>query len=233
MNQNDSSGILHSLFAFLEDNRFAFLFGSLLLTIGGSEVLAELNIYGGIRILFTLNLLVLLSVGKRKRGFLLAGLVLFFMHLVFWSLSTIPDFKFLAPGEQGSSAALLIIGTIACFQSAFKSGPVDNERIFAAISLYLTIGLIFALFFSLLDGSLPGSFSHPSSIIITPRDSLITHYTYFSFVTLTTLGYGDIVPLSGPARGLAVLEAIIGQIYLALVIARLVSLYGQSDSSRP
>jgi hypothetical protein len=52
-------------------------------------------------------------------------------------------------------------------------------------------------------------------------------------VTLTTLGYGDIVPLSGPARGLAVLEAIIGQIYLALVIARLVSLYGQSDSSQP
>jgi hypothetical protein len=52
---------------------------------------------------------------------------------------------------------------------------------------------------------------------------------YYSFVTLATLGYGDIVPLSPSARGLAILEAVVGQIYLVVVVARLVSLYGQSE----
>ena len=52
---------------------------------------------------------------------------------------------------------------------------------------------------------------------------------YYSFVTLTTLGYGDVVPRSEAVRGLAILEAVVGQLYLAVMIARLVSLYAVGE----
>jgi hypothetical protein len=52
---------------------------------------------------------------------------------------------------------------------------------------------------------------------------------YFSFVTLATLGYGDVVPASGPARALAMLEAVFGQLYLVVLVARLVSLYSRES----
>ena len=65
-----------------------------------------------------------------------------------------------------------------------------------------------------------------------PRADYISHYgflndnlSYFSFVTLTTLGYGDIVPISGPAKTASTLEAIVGQLYIALLVARLVGLH--------
>lgn len=230
MNRDNFLHIFSSFFDVLEKNRFAFLLGSLLLTIGGSEVLAHFNIDWGIRMLFTLNLLVLLSVGRRRKGFLWASILLFSMHLVLRCLTLIFDLTMLDPWEQSNIVILLLIGTLACFQTAFKNGPVDNERIFAAISLYLMIGLIFGLLFSLIDELLPRSFNHPTANAVQPEHRVGTNLIYFSFVTLATLGYGDIFPVSGPARGLAVLEAIIGQFYLALVIARLVSLYGQSDA---
>jgi hypothetical protein len=123
------------------------------------------------------------------------------------------------------------MGTQFCFQAAFSRGrDVDRERISASISLYLMFGLIFALIFALVEKLLPGSFFY--SILSSDGfdQKPLLHFMYFSYVTLATLGYGDIVPISGPAKGLALLEAIIGQLYLVLVVARLVSLYGKSES---
>jgi hypothetical protein len=217
------------LLAFLGRSRFSLLFASLLLTIGGSEVLAELRMSWGINVLIMLNLLVLLSVGQ-GRSYLWAGLMLFALSLFFWFFSDVLDLKYLAPGGQGGTVALLIMGTFACFKTAFRSGAeVDKERIFASLSLYLMFGLIFALLFALVDRLLPGSFQYPATLPHDPSDKPLTELIYFSYVTLATLGYGDILPRSGPAKGLAILEAMIGQLYLVLVVARLVSLYGQSE----
>jgi hypothetical protein len=223
---------LSPLLAFLGEYRFTLLFGSLLLTIGGAEVLAELKMSWGINILILINLLVLLSVSQ-GRGYLWAGLVLFTLSLFSWFLSAVFDLKSLAPGRQGGAVALLIMGTFACFKTAFRSGAgVDRERIFASLSLYLMLGLIFALLFVLIDMFLPGSFNYPAILLANdPSNKPLTLLMYFSYVTLATLGYGDIVPLSGPARGLAILEAMIGQLYLVLVVARLVSLYGRSEGN--
>jgi hypothetical protein len=221
---------LPSFIAFLAERRFGFLFGSLLLTIGGGQLLAEIKMSWGIHSLIAINLLVLLSVVK-DRGYLWAGLAFFALSLISWSLSTVSHLKFLAPGEQVGAVALLIMGTTACFRAAFASGrQVDKERIFASLSLYLMFGLIFALLFGLVDRLLPGSFQFPSTVPGDPGEKPLTQLIYFSYVTLATLGYGDIVPLTGPAKGLAILEAMIGQLYLVLVVARLVSLYGQSES---
>jgi hypothetical protein len=222
---------LSPLLAFLGEYRFTLLFGSLLLTVGGAEVLAELKMSWGINILILMNLLVLLSVSQ-GRGYLWAGLVLFTLSLFSWFLSDVLDLKSLAPGGQGGAVALLIMGTFACFKTAFRSGAgVDKERIFASLSLHLMFGLIFALIFALVDRLLPGSFQYPATLPHDPSDKPLTQLIYFSYVTLATLGYGDIVPLSGPARGLAILEAMIGQLYLVLVVARLVSLYGRSEGN--
>lgn len=228
MSRNNPSCLFLSIFSFLEKNRFAFLFGSLLLTIGGSEVIAGINMSWGLNVLITLNLLVLLSVLNRK-GYLWASVVLIALSLISWCLSAVYDKSFFIQAGQTSAVALLIIGTLSCFHDAFRSGPVDKERIFASLSLYLMFGLIFALLFSLVDKFLPGSFKFPA-LIDGSGDKPLSQLVYFSFITLATLGYGDIVPLSGPARGLAILEAVIGQIYMVLVVARLVSLYVKSES---
>jgi hypothetical protein len=218
-----------SPYPFLANYRFGLLFLSLLLTLGGSEVLAELKVASVSNVLILLNLLLLLAVAS-SRWALRAGQLLLILSLISWGLSHLMGERVLFPVGQVSVIVFLIIGTLGCFRNAFSPGPVDRERLAAALSLYLLVGLIFALLFALVDKILPGSFHFTDSRAHDPSDKTFTELVYFSYVTLATLGYGDIVPLSGPAKGLAILEAIIGQIYLVVVVARLVSLYGQSEA---
>jgi len=100
------------------------------------------------------------------------------------------------------------------------------DRVFAALDTYLLVGLIFGVAYSLLDQAWPGSFAKPLD-----TDLGLEGGVYFSFVTLATLGYGDVVPVSDVARGLAILESVAGQLYLAVLVARLVALYGWQSRS--
>lgn len=110
----------------------------------------------------------------------------------------------------------------------FATKQINLDMIFAAICLYMYIGLIWTFIYLIVEASHPGSFSFaaelpgdPEGLIHTLRNSL----SYFSYVTLSTLGYGDVTPLTRLARVWAILETLIGQFYLALVIARLIGLY--------
>jgi hypothetical protein len=119
---------------------------------------------------------------------------------------------------------LLAIGalTIVIAQAIFGPGRVTFHRVQGAVLLYLNFALIFYTIYQLINVLLPNSFSglphgdaeHGSG------DALL----YFSFSTLTTLGFGDITPLNPLARNLANLEAVIGQLYPVTLLARLVSL---------
>jgi hypothetical protein len=211
-------------------HRFGLLFFSLLLTIGGSTLLAELKLIWIHRTLILLNLLMLLSIIKGRWTFR-ASLLLFSLSLFSTAISTVSGKTALVIGGQICTVVLLILGTYACFRSVFESGRIDEERIFASLSLYLLFGVLFALIFAVIEEYMPGtSFHYPDTLSPdTVTRPLLQHF-YFSFVTLATLGYGDIVPISGPAKGMAILEAIIGQMYLVVVVSRLVSLYGQSES---
>jgi Ion channel len=105
-----------------------------------------------------------------------------------------------------------------------SKGAVTADKIYGALCVYLLIGLTWGFMFLTLEGVQPGSFQFGqarSSGIEKDPATLV----YFSFVTLSTVGYGDITPLSPPARSFAFLEAIIGQIYLAVLVARLVGLH--------
>jgi hypothetical protein len=128
------------------------------------------------------------------------------------------------PGLFAAGAAALALSVLiaAILRQTFGAGRITFRRIEGAIAAYLLIGLVFACLYDVLHGLDPAAFLHQGA----PVQALeqVGSYTFFSFVTLTTTGYGDIVPVHPVARSLAILEALTGQLYLAILLARLVSL---------
>ncbi|MGD9235926.1 MAG: potassium channel family protein, partial [Desulfobacterales bacterium] len=98
---------------------------------------------------------------------------------------------------------------------------VTVEMIFAAVVVYLLMAMLWADLYRLLETLSPGSFDMPGGEI--QNDRIL--FLYFSLVTITTLGYGDITPLTDNAAGLAVVEALTGQIYLVVLVAWLVGMH--------
>lgn len=106
-------------------------------------------------------------------------------------------------------------------RAVFAPGRVTYHRINGAVLLYLTIGQIFVGLYGVLALLAPPAFS---GLHLTDGPKLLSDFIYFSFATLTTVGYGDIAPVHPLARSLSNLEAIIGQLYPATLLARLVTL---------
>jgi Ion channel len=111
--------------------------------------------------------------------------------------------------------------TYHIFFSTFKSKIVNRNVIHGAIVVYLLIGFIWSNIYGLVESLHPGSFKHITEHVAFWHRPLV----YFSFVTLTTLGFGDITPATPLAQSLVILEAIIGQIYLIIQVSWLVGLY--------
>jgi hypothetical protein len=111
-----------------------------------------------------------------------------------------------------------------------------SERIFGALCAYIFIGLLFALIYTHMEYRQPGSFTISSQVLAeegSAESSLVPTFTYYSFVTLTTLGYGDITPVAAPARTLSWLEALLGQLYLAVMVAGFVAVHISERMRRP
>lgn len=116
---------------------------------------------------------------------------------------------------------------IVILNSLFKEKVITGDMIIGAICVYLMIGMMWASIYSMLEILNPGSFR-----ISEEMGSELSHFSYFSFITLTTLGYGDITPLTAPTRSLSVIEAITGQLYIAILVARLVGIHISQSMSR-
>jgi len=109
-----------------------------------------------------------------------------------------------------------------------KGDRSTGERIFGALCAYVFIGLFFALIYTHMEYRQPGTFATSQAIFAEDamqESNLFPIFTYFSFVTLTTLGYGDISPIAEHARTLAWFEALLGQLYLAVMVAGFVALH--------
>ncbi|WP_432472863.1 potassium channel family protein [Amphritea sp. HPY] len=104
---------------------------------------------------------------------------------------------------------------------------VDFNIISASISAYLLLGVVWAYIYTVIDLNSPGSIFE--SFSYTDSDTFLK-YLYFSYVTMTTLGYGDISPHTTIAQNWVILQAIIGQFYLAIIVARLVAIYSSQGS---
>ncbi len=116
----------------------------------------------------------------------------------------------------------------------FNAKKVDSSLICAALSLYLLIGMLWGLIYEVLEFLAPGSFAGDLLKNTQSALEMRQHFQYLSFVTLTTLGYGDILPQTPGASALCHTEAIVGQIFLAVLVARLVGIQVSqqfSDSS--
>ncbi|PNG24466.1 potassium channel family protein [Methylocella silvestris] len=131
------------------------------------------------------------------------------------------------------AVATLIIDVVLIVvvtQAVFAPGKITIHRINGAVLLYLTIGMTFAGLFTVVALASPGAISNLDA---NEMRGLASRVIYFSFTTLTSVGYGDIVPVHPVARSLANLEAIVGQLFPATLLARLVTLELSERSTRP
>ena len=127
------------------------------------------------------------------------------------------------------ATAVLMLFTIRCvLHYVLQARAITLDQIYAGICMYIMLGFAFGAIFYLVNILDPKSFYMSTNV--TGRDT--PDLMYFSFVTLATLGYGDITPGSNLARSLAVVEALVGMLYIAIFMARLVSMRsttGESD----
>jgi Ion channel len=127
--------------------------------------------------------------------------------------------------------------TLEELRAVLRQKQVTSETISMAISVYLLIGITWGLLYILLYEVQPGAFSFggspvASSSTASRHQSVFPVLTYFSLVTLATVGYGEIAPVSLQARYLAVAEGITGQFYLAILVARLVAMQMGQTAAR-
>ncbi len=198
--------------------RYAVLFYTLLLTIVAVPVLSALELQGVlIELLLAANLLAAVmpvKLGRRRR-------IQFVVLIAVWlarPLTVWLDHPVFSAMTLGIWTVIGLFAAAAALRFAMRAKVVDAEHLYAALSAYLLAGIFFAVSYWALEQIVPGTFAGAGNF---SRMSAI----YFSFVTLATLGYGDIIPRSDIARGLAIVEGVGGQLFLAVLVARLVSLY--------
>ena len=165
---------------------------------------------------------------SEKRSTFIVGLIIGLPALTMQWSTYVFEIPFLPIIRELMGAVFCAYLAFVIVRFIFREDKVTNDLIHGAICAYFLIGLMFTYIYAVLEGVHAGSFNM-SGMDLTH----IQHFTYFSYVTLTTLGYGDITPLSNEARSLAILESMIGQLYIAVTIARLVAMqivHSQKDS---
>jgi hypothetical protein len=175
-------------------------------------------------VLMTVVLLsAVLAVGGRRRTLVWASVLVIPALVGKWINHWRPD---LMPPEVFLGAGLLFVLFVVLHLLRFilRAPRIDSEILCLGVSNYLMLGWLWAFAYMLVDRMVPGSFAFtvgPSSV----RSLEGFRGFYFSYSTITTVAYGDIIPLSSAVRMLAMAEAMAGMFYGALLIARLVSLY--------
>ncbi len=206
-------------------HRYAILFFTLLFTLAVSPLASALGwSVRAMEILLGVSLIaaVMPHASSRTRTIFFGGILLL---LVGRAVATETHEQILSDTALGLWAVIGLLAAAGALRFVLSAGKITSEHIFAALSAYLLAGLFFGLSYWVLELAMPGSFGGPSDFT---RESAI----YFSFVTLATLGYGDFLPKTDMMRGLVVFEVIGGQLFLAVMIARLVGLSaGGSEES--
>ena len=166
-----------------------------------------------------------LAVGRRRRVFWLAVLMMTPTVISKWFNHFWPDA--VSPVWFLTSILFFIIFIIFQLMRFILLAPrVNSEILCAGISTYLLLGLLWAFSYMLVAQLVPGAFFFDGRIEGAQEMTSFTS-VYFSFITLSTVGYGDITPVASVARMLAAAEAMTGTLFMALLISRLVSMYSK------
>jgi hypothetical protein len=158
----------------------------------------------------------------QRRAVRRLGILLVAGAIAFRAAAVFGDAPWLTIGDTLFTLLSLIALILIVFRQVSQEGPVSGHRVRGAIALYLLIAILFAFLYGLTEELAPGAFTMPGS----PAGGVARGeaFYYFSIVTLTTVGFGDITAVHPFVRSLVMLEALIGQLYPAILIARLVTL---------
>ena len=211
----------HISFFGLRVGRFIFLFISIVLYFILKPFLEGLV---GIKIIVDIFITFLLvsgayAVSRTRTTLIVAWGLAIPTILTSWLILFVQETPFILVNHSLGSI-FFIYTIILVLGYLFRAREISLDIIFAGVCVYFMIGIIGAYAFSMLEILEPGSFRIPAEL-----GADLNSFVYYSFVTLTTLGYGDITPISAEARSFSLLEATVGQIYLAVLIAGLVGVY--------
>lgn len=172
-------------------------------------------------------------VAHRRRAIFILAIAMLIPTLAARWIAAIADLSFGPSLGLGLGALLLAFVTAVVLVDVVRQHEVSADTIVGGINVYLLLGLTFMLIHVWVDVSLPDSYIRRGVSVseLAPGPESATNLTtmiYFSFTTLTTLGYGDIVPTNPVSQMVTNVEAILGQLYVAIFIARLVAMYRSS-----
>jgi len=208
-------------------HRFLYLLIALVAFVTLVPVLEELGYEGMIFTIFLSTILLSAAyAASESRGYFIVASMLAGPAFVLRWINDFMGSPWLEFVAGVLTVLFLLLVAALILSHVLKAERVSREKIFGALSVYLIFGVVWALLFMMVDFLVPGSFRYGEGV----RTG--AEMVYYSFVTLTTLGYGDIVPVSPSARALATLEALTGQLYLTVLVARLVGLH-ITHSRRP
>ncbi len=192
------------------------LVASFMMITGGSRPLSR------VALIFTLAAAVVTTyrASSVKARTMTAVTIIVVVILAFSLVALTVEDRFANEWALAPLSLLVLLGPWVILNRVFRHEIVTFQTILGAICAYMYFGLIFALLFGLVDAIDTEPFFAQGP---TPNPG---EYTYFSFVTMTTLGYGDLAPGTEIGKNLAVLEALIGSIYLVTLVGRLVGMYG-------
>jgi len=205
-------------------NNFAYLFSALILFLFTSAIVAEFSSLFS-KSAFTLITLLMLAANIRTLKHQST-----WKHVIYF---LIPSFLLLSIIEHFFSGKLfvlllmsiLLLFFIGSFATAFKQvlfeGDIDANKLIGSLTLYILLGLIWAMIYLIILVLDPGAFT---GLEVTSWQEGFSRIAYYSFVTLTTLGYGDILPNDHIAEFFVYMESIVGVFYMAIIVSSLISL---------
>lgn len=209
----------------LQKKNFSWLLSALLVFLVVVPIAEDLEYISG-RVMRVLMFSWLLAFGvwslKGFGRYFRVGIGLAVIGIVLSVLGANSAANFYSYGSFAATFGFVILAVWCTGHQVVISDEISVNRLVGAVNLYLLLAVLWSVMYAVVEKLIPGSFVGLSEPLTQGWSS---DWLYFSFVTMTTLGYGDITPLSATARTLAYLQAVFGQFYLAILVASLVSTY--------
>ena len=161
------------------------------------------------------------------KGWVWPSVLLMLGAFIFAVASAFVPTRTLVGMKWGLLTAFFGLTVVGLFSYLKSARSVIDAHLYTAVSIYLLLGMQWFALYSAIDVFYPGSILQNNAAVTDRQSELL----YFSLITLTTIGYGDIVPLHGEVRMLAALEGVTGVLYVAITVALLVSAYKQQGTS--
>ncbi len=184
-----------------------------------------------LQIVYTAILLSALYTVMRSPALFRAGLVLLIPALFAnWVLNPV-DNPVLSVIASSAILAIMLAAIGSMLRHIILAKRISQDIIFGSVAVYLLAGVTWAFCYEFVNDLMPGQVIETVGDVLTMenRAAMFPEFTYFSFITLTSVGYGDLTPIGAPARALAIVEGIFGQLYTAILIGKLVGMKVAQD----